>query len=227
MRRFFYFFISFFLVFALTGCAFLPKNKSGLDRLPGYSGPKAKVSIADFDVIAAKADREVGVGLREMLVTALSNSNRFTIIEPKAPQSAEQEAGERQENGTKAADLIVAATVEEFEPQASGGKEGLGGGGGVDSGLMGGLLGRATKKAHIKLEIRILDALSQAVLAATMVQGQAQEAAAGSHPDLDNRNLGLGLSAYVNSPMEKAIRDCMAESMRYISQAIPADYYKY
>ena len=39
--------------------------------------------------------------------------------------------------------------------------------------------------------------------------------------------LGAGLGAYANTPMEKAIRICIIEAVRYISQTIPASYYKY
>jgi curli biogenesis system outer membrane secretion channel CsgG len=39
--------------------------------------------------------------------------------------------------------------------------------------------------------------------------------------------LGVGLSGYANTPMEKAIRICIIEAVRYISQTIPANYYKY
>jgi len=93
----------------------------------------------------------------------------------------------------------------------------------VDSGLMGGLLGSTLNKAHISLDIRIVDTLTSAVLSATRVQGQSQETAAASK----GQGLGLDLSGYVNTPMEKAIRECVIEASRYISQSIPADYYKY
>jgi len=39
--------------------------------------------------------------------------------------------------------------------------------------------------------------------------------------------LGGGLSAYANTPMEKAIRVCIVEAVRYISQTISPAYYKY
>jgi len=35
------------------------------------------------------------------------------------------------------------------------------------------------------------------------------------------------LGAYANTPMEKAIRICIIEAVRYIAQVIPANYYKY
>jgi curli biogenesis system outer membrane secretion channel CsgG len=78
------------------------------------------------------------------------------------------------------------------------------------------------------LEIRIVDASTSGVLAVSPVQGQTS--------DVSNRimtkssgNWALvgGLAAYANTPMEKAIRICIIETVRYISKSIPAAYYKY
>lgn len=176
---------------SLAGCAALQQMTRPAAQVdtaggaPPYAGPKARIIVADFDLKAAKATGEVGSGLREMLATALINSNRFNVLERN-----------------KAADLIIAAAVSEFEPQASGGSAGMGGGGGAGSGILGGLLGANLNKAHIVLDIRIIDASTSKVLATTRVQGQAAD-------------------------MEKAIRICIIEAVRYIWQTMPANYYKY
>jgi len=215
-------------------------NNAGAAPLPPYSGPKARVAIADFDVKAAKATGEIGGGLREMLVTALINSNRFLVVERQvlnaimqeqelsASGAAQQGAGGPQRGRIKTADIIVTAAVTEFEPQASGGSAGIGGGGSVASGVLGGLLGASMNKAHMALDIRVVDTSTSEVLAATRVQGQASDVAGGFMMGfMGNWALGGGLSAYANTPMEKAIRVCIIEAVRYISQVIPANYYKY
>ena len=90
----------FLLVLTLTGCASLDAllqptasvdNNAGAQPLPPYSGPKARIAVADFDVKAAKAGGEIGSGLREMLVTALINSNRFSVVERQALAAVMQE----------------------------------------------------------------------------------------------------------------------------------------
>jgi len=214
-------------------------NNAGAAALPPYSGPKARIAVADFDVKAAKATGEIGSGLREMLVTALINSNRFSVLERQALSAVMQEqelsssgaaqpgAG-AQRGKIKTADLIITAAVTEFEPQASGGRAGIGGGGGIGSGILGGALGGGLNKAHMALDIRIVDTSTSEVLAATREQGQATDIAGGIGIGfLGSWALGGGLSAYANTPMEKAIRSCIIEAVRYISGAIPADYYKY
>lgn len=236
------------IISGLIGCASIQQmtqptaqvdNTAGTQPLPPYSGPRARVAVADFDVKAARATGEIGTGLREMLVTALINSSRFSVVERQVLNAVmkEQELlvsgaaqqGSGPERGKiKTADIIVTAAVTEFEPQASGGSAGLGGGGGVGSGILGGLLGAALNKAHMALDIRIVDASTSEILAATRVQGQASDVSGGFVGGfLGGWALGGGLSAYANTPMEKAIRVCIIEAVRYISQTIPANYYKY
>lgn len=234
------------LVIGIAGCASLTQptaqvdNTAGAPALPPYSGPKARVAVADFDVKAAKATGEIGSGLREMLVTALINSNRFSVVERQALGALMQEqelsasgaaqagAGGPERGKIKTADLIITAAVTEFEPQASGGSAGIGGGGGVGSGILGGLLGASLNKAHMALDIRIVDTSTSEVLAATRVQGQASDVAGGFMGGfMGGWALGGGLSAYANTPMEKAIRVCIIEAVRYVSQTIPANYYRY
>ncbi|MCM8781068.1 MAG: hypothetical protein NC908_04010 [Candidatus Omnitrophica bacterium] len=232
-------------IISLYGCATLTQptaqvdTTAGVSPLPPYSGPKARIAVADFDVKAAKATFEIGSGLREMLVTALINSNRFSVVERQvlsavmqeqelSASGAAQPGSGPQRGKIKTADLIITAAVTEFEPQASGGAAGIGGGGGVGSGILGGLLGAALNKAHMALDIRVVDASTSEVLAATRVQGQASDIAGGFMTGFfGGWALGGGLSAYANTPMEKAIRICIIEAVRYISQVIPQSYYKY
>ena len=236
------------LVIGLVGCAALQQmtqptaqvdNTAGAAALPPYSGPKARIAVADFDVKAARATYEIGSGLREMLVTALINSNRFSVLERQALSAVMQEqelsasgaaqpGSGPQRGNIKTADLIITAAVTEFEPQASGGRAGIGGGGSVGSGVLGALIGGALNKAHMALDLRIVDASTSEVLTATRVQGQASDISGGIMAGfLGSWGMGAGLSAYANTPMEKAIRVCIIEAVRYISQTIPANFYKY
>jgi curli biogenesis system outer membrane secretion channel CsgG len=248
LKRTFYILVIVFFLAQIAGCATLDQltqpsaqvdNNAGTTPLPPYSGPRARIAVADFDVKAAKAYGEIGTGLREMLITALVNSNRFRVVERQVLNALMQEqelaASGAAAQGTgaqrgqiKTADVIVTAAVTEFEPQASGGAGGIGGGGGVGSGILGGLLGASLNKAHMALDIRIIDTSTSEVLAATRVQGQASDISGGFMAGFfGGWALGGGLGAYANTPMEKAIRICIIEAVRYISQTIPANYYKY
>lgn len=205
----------------VSGCAFF-RPKAGIetpaaDALFGaYSGPKARVTVADFDIKATKATTETVSGIRDMLIAALLNSNRFLIVDRKAQAGSGQSA-----------DLIITASVSEFEPQASGGRAGVGGGGGGGSGIMGGLLGTSLNKSHISLDISIIDTLTSKSIAANHVQGQASDTATAVKGGAFGSGLSAGVSAYANTPMEKAMRICIIEAVRYICQTTPASYYKY
>lgn len=200
---------------SVTGCAFFrPKAQTGksapIAPLPRYSGPKASIAVAGFDVQALSVSRESGLGLRQMLIAALTKSNRFLIIE-----------------NHKAADLILTTVLTQFEPQASGGRAGLGGGGGINNGILGGLLGANVNKAHIGLDIRVVDVSSSKVVAATHLQGQASDNTANVNGVFGGRGLEAELAVYANTAMEKAIRICIAEAVSYIYKTTPESYYKH
>ena len=236
------------MIASLPGCASIkaviqPAVKADTKAaapLPPYAGPKARIAIADFEVTASKATSEMGFGLREMLTAALLNSSRFFVVERQVQSAIVQEQesvavgtnqtieGTPEKVQAKTTDLIITAAVTEFEPQSSGGRAGLGGGGGAGSGVLGGLLGTTLNKPHMSLDIRIVNTATSEVLASMRVQGQASDVSGGfMSGSLGNWALGSGLSAYANTPMEKAIRICIGEAVRYISQTIPPGYYKY
>lgn len=234
------------ILIAFSGCSFLRaksvsiEDTSATEIIPSYSGSKARVAVADFEVKAAKAGGEIGAGLQEMLVTALVNSGRFVVLERQALNAIKQEqelaaspAAQLEKNDTqkgkvKSADLIIAAAVTEFEPEASGGRAGIGGGGGAGSGQLGGLLGATVNRAHMALDVRIIDASTTRILAARRLEGQATDITGAMMKGFfGSWNLGAGLSAYANTPLEKAIRICIVEAVRYISRAIPANYYRH
>jgi curli biogenesis system outer membrane secretion channel CsgG len=198
------------LILIITGCAsfrsklpiFQKDKTTGITTLPPYIGPRAKIVVADFEVKASKATDEIGRGLREMLVAALKSNNHFLITEPQELNSNLATENLSAQNVVQADALCITVVVTEFEPRASGGSAGIGGGGGVNRGILGGLLTTTTlSKPHIALDIRIVDTSTLKALASTRALGQALD-------------------------VEKAIRICMIEAERFISQNIPVDYYK-
>ncbi len=221
MKRYYLNLVLFFYLALSAGCAssahpkIEPADNLNSGVLAAYSGAKAQILVPDFGIESTKANNQVGAGLRQMLIEALNTANRFSV-------------SQKQDSGPQAADLIISATVREFEPQSSGGRGGLGGGGSAASGMLGGLLGGILNKAHIALEIRIIDASTSKVIASSKVQGQASDTNGGLMTgSLGGWALGAQLSVYSNTPMEKAIRICIIEAARFISQAVPAEYYKY
>jgi curli biogenesis system outer membrane secretion channel CsgG len=232
------------LALSMAGCASMSQpsaqvdNNAGTLPLPPYSGPKARIAVAEFEVKAAKARRSIGTGLREMLITTLVNSNRFSVVERQALKAAMQEqelaasgaaqAGGPRRGNLKTADLIITAAVTEFQPHSVGGNAGIIGGHSLGGALIGGIIAGSMNKAHMALDIRVIDASTSEILSATRVQGNASDFAGGFGIALFGEGvLASGLSGYANTPMEKAIRVCIIESVKYLAQTLPANYFKY
>ena len=113
----------------------------------------------------------------------------------------------------------------DFEPRASGGSEGVGGGGSAASGTLGSLLGVTGNKSTIALNIRIVDTASSKVLVSGRIAGQAIDTGSASRLRRGG-TLNEGLSAYTNTSMGEAINKCIVEAAEYIVQNVPASYYK-
>jgi curli biogenesis system outer membrane secretion channel CsgG len=213
-------------------------NNAGTLPLPPYSGPKARIAIADFDIKASKARRWIGPGLREMLITSLVNSNRFSVVERQALKAAMQEqelaasgaasSGGPRRGNLKTADLIVTAAVTEFEPHSVGGNAGVVSGHNFGGAIITGIIAGSINKAHIAMDIRVIDASTSEILVSTRVQGKASDFAGGFGIALFGEGaLGPGLGGYANTPMEKAIRVCILEAVKYLALTVPANYFKY
>jgi curli biogenesis system outer membrane secretion channel CsgG len=242
-----------------SGCATLVEPTAKVDRgleteLPPYSGPKASLAVAKFEW---KVDTEgtrtrikisgqeivyseevVGYmdGLADMLTTTLVQSNRFRVLERQELEAVRAEqalsAGGEVEEETriakgkiKGADILVVAAVTGWDP----GVEKTGGGfGGIFGGKLAGILG-AFKKAHMAMDIRIIDSATSEVLAATRVEGTAKEVDLGGLAAgiFGTTPLAGGLSIYKKTPMEKAIRICIKEAVKYIIEKTPKEYFKY
>ncbi len=206
--------------FLVTGCALINKPIEFVDDFinsaffPPYSGPKAKVIVADFEVMTAKATVDIGSNLRDLLITGLVKSQRFELM--SLPKDASE----------KPAGLIIATRLLDFEPYGSGGKSGVGGAGSAASGSLYSLLGSSINRSYITLDIRIVDSATSKVLFSERISGQAAVGYSPAEGHREEKKIGLGLALYTGTSMEEAINQCMLEAVKYIIQKVPAQYYK-
>ncbi len=172
--------------------------------LPPYSGPRARVAVADFEwkvgghgsstrmtvagqTIEVSHSEQSGytTGLRDMLTTAMVQSKRYRVLERQNISSLQQEMALGstgytdksgiQKGGIKGADLLIMGAVTGWEPGTSGGGGSLGGGVlGKASALLGAARG-AFKKSSMAMDLRIVDTHTSEVLAATRVEGVAKD----------------------------------------------------
>ncbi len=206
-----------------------------------YDGPQARIAVARFENKSSDSrswyNPQIGDGMADMLTTALVNSGRYIVLERESLDVVlnEQDLGAsgRIRQGSEAAigeiegaELLIVAAVTEFEGNAGGAQGGLGGFGGR---VLGAVTG-GTRSAHMAIDLRVVDARTSRVLAATSVEGTARDfnvgAAAGGY-FRSGGALGGGLSAWQNTPREKALRDVINKSVDYVVSVTPAEYLRH
>jgi curli biogenesis system outer membrane secretion channel CsgG len=211
-----------------------------------YNGPKARIAVSQFkDKTGAGSgwwNRQIGDGMADQLTTALFNSNRFIVLERQTLGDVLQEqdlgASGRVRQDTAApigkiegAELLVVGAVTEFQGAASGGGGGIGGIGGV-GGIGGNVLGAlagGVKQAHMAIDLRIIDAKTSRVLAATSVEGTATDVNLGGMLGGYGTGGALvgGLGGWKNTPTEKALRICIQKAVEFVASQTPPVYYRY
>ena len=226
-------------------------------NLPPYSGPKAKVAVADFEWKVGQGGSKTTIGfggqtmtvshtetgymtgLRDMLTTAMWQTKRFRVLERQNLDSLKQEmalgssgytdSSGIQKGGVKGADLLIMGAITGWEPATSGGGGGLGGGMlGKASAIFGAVQG-AYKKSSMAMDLRIVDTRTSEILAATRVEGVAKDVNLGALAGFagGSGGMGGGLGGFAKTPMEKAIRTCMYNAVKFLTENTPQEYYKY
>lgn len=202
-------------------------------------GPKARVAVSRFEDKSAKgrSTGKIGDGMAEMLSNALFTTNRFIVLERGAVGDIlkEQDFGAsgrvKQETAAKigeieGADLLIQGTITEFEPGASGAAGGAGGRiplpGRVGRGVGGFAVG--VKTSHVAMIVKVIDAKTSRILASEQVEGKATDI--GGITGMGGGGLVGVFGGYSNTPMEKAIRVAVEESVRLIVAKTPAEYYR-
>ena len=205
-----------------------------------YDGPKARIAVADFEDKMSSSGQyraEYGRGMADMLATALFNTNRYIVLERQKLTYvlAEQDLGAsgRVKRETAApigelegAELLVTAAVTGFDP-------GVAGGGGNASGVLGNLFGKAAgqtlgniaggfRRAHIALDLRVIDTKTGRVVAANSVQGSATEFSGTG--GIANTTFDGALGGFAKTPMERAIREAIQASVDFVVSKTPAKY---
>jgi curli biogenesis system outer membrane secretion channel CsgG len=231
------------LVLAIIGCAnnpFQPTATATATQGPSvaqaqmeqYLGPKAALAVGDFQVKASGATNDIGDGLREMLMTALFNSNRFIVLDRQALQDIllEQDlaASGRVKAGTgpaigklEAAEMYLYGVVSEFQMGASGTRLNFG----VPNVPF--IFGGGQQNAHLAIDLRGVDTTTGRILFSTRVEGKASDFDAGVATRLGSgRNaIPVSLGAYKNTPMEMAIRVTIDKAIELLATRTPQHYF--
>ncbi|NPA51454.1 MAG: hypothetical protein GXO22_00990 [Aquificae bacterium] len=241
MKKFIFIFISAYLFIA--GCAevqttSISTTEKSVNEIVKYEGPKARIAVASFECKAAKCYGRIGEGIRDMLIDALVKTGRFIVLERTEGLEAIKKEMSLAESGyiqkekapqkglMEGADILVVGSIIAFEPNA----EGIGGtiGGFIRKvPLIGGVTGKI-KEAYIAMNIRLIDVRTGRIINSTIVEGKASSFNVGAIiGGILHIPLGVGLSKYKNTPMEKAIMVMLNDAVKKIIELIPQEYYRY
>lgn len=203
-----------------------------------YDGPKARIAVKDFEDKMSSSGHyraEYGRGMRDMLTTALFQTNRYIVLEREKLGAVMDELKQgasdlfRKEatvplGELEGAELLVTAAITGFDPGASGGGGNIGGRIPGLGGVLGGI-GIGFKKASIAMDLRVIDVRTGRVVAATNAQGEASTFAAG----LGGIGGGMGgsLGGFSKTPMESAIRDMIQKTVDFVVTKTPPVYYRH
>ena len=197
---------------------------------PAYQGPKAMIAVGDFTVQARGAPQEIGDGLREMLQTALFESNHFILIDrlDTAGISAEQFLSESFMADADA--ILKQGQMEPAEVMIYGAVTSLEGGGwGLRCKVPGApiKLGGAYHKAKVTIDLRVVDSASGQVIAAQSVKGDALSGRGTVGTTASETVLPLSLKLISNTPLELAIRDCIYRAVINLCKIIPPSLFRH
>jgi curli biogenesis system outer membrane secretion channel CsgG len=206
-----------------------------------YNGPKARIAVARFENKTADSkdwySPSIGDGMADMLTTALVNSGRYIVLERESLDTVmdEQDLGAsgrvRQETAAaigeiEGAELLVVAAVTEFSGNAGGTSGRIGGG---DVGRVLGAIAGGSRKAHMAIDLRVVDSRTSRILAATSVEGEAKDFNLGGALSGYTGSYALGgsLSGWKNTPREKALRDVIEAAVDYVISVTPQSMMRY
>ncbi|MFZ1987229.1 MAG: CsgG/HfaB family protein [Desulfatitalea sp.] len=206
----------------------------------GEEGSKTKMSFGGQTLEVAHTESSgYTTGLRDMLTTAMVQTKRYRVLERQNLDSLKQEmalsdSGYTDKSGKKkgkvrGADLLIMGAVTGWEPGTSGGGGGIGGGTLQKATALFGAAKGAYSKSSMAMDMRIVDTETSEVLAATRVEGVAKDVNLGGFLGALGGSGGMagGLGAYAKTPMEKAIRTCIYNAVKYIVDNTPQQYLKY
>lgn len=221
------------VVFTLLWSAAL----AGVEENLTYQGNKARIVVGKIKSKTGKCTYDMAAAVGEMLSTALANNEKFIVLasqeevaeladEIDLGQSGYVEEGRGPEKGLmEGADILVTGAITAFKPDAGGSGGGLGG---ITSKAFG-KVGVKTKKAEIRMDIKLIDIRTRRILKATSIKAKSTSwktnMAGGGW--VDNVALAGALGVYSDGPMEDAIRTALAKTVELVSKEVPEEYYRY
>lgn len=259
-----------FVVLLMAGCGTTSKVTKGGGATIGeaqaeaYNGPKARIAVGRIIDKTGGANKKTSIsyqlgvlrrrsssyesvstenitgGIRDLLTTALFQSNRFIVLERDAISDAlvEQEfsasgrVGEPSRIPTgqiEGAELLVVGALTAFDSGAAGG---------IafpvpiplNHGRDAAILDLEFRKGYVAMDLRVIDVRTGRVVSTVSVEGTARKFGAGVSGIVGTRyggavRLPVLLRGFANTPVEKAISEMVDEAVTHVVEKTPPVYF--
>ena len=192
-----------------------------------YTGPQCVAAVGEFAVHLEGAPPEIGEGLRQMLRTALFESNWFLVADREVTagiaadqllsedflQDADAITGAGASGGTQAAGILFTGALLDLES----------GGFGLRVKLPGApiTVGGATGGTRVLVLLQATDLATGKIIASIKVEGTADSKRASVGTSLAAGALPVQLAVARNTPLELAFRDCVNRAVVGMINELP------
>jgi curli biogenesis system outer membrane secretion channel CsgG len=203
-----------------------------------YSGNRASMAVLRFvDATGGRASnyrwysKETGDAMARKLTSALLSTKRFQMVQRQniddlmneinfGASGAVASGSAAQFGNMVGAQLVVTASITDFE-DAGGSKGGAASGSG---GLLGGLAG-ALKKTYMAINLEVVDVSTSEIIASEQIDATIRDVSVGAVAGLGGSGAAGGLSGWDKEPKGKALQKIINSATEYLSESIPERYY--
>lgn len=217
-------FLAIGLLAPVSAFAFFGKDKTEQANtdfnLPPYEGVKHAIAVVEPDYQSSyRPSIDLGSSVRNMLESALYDTERFIVVERESLDSTIEEQ-DLATSGRAAAGSDVArtgfirnakylakVTITDVAEATSGGSGGIGFGGFR--------IGGSTGKAEINMIVSIIDSTTTEIVAKQRIEGEAGRK--GLNFGYVGSNWGGDLGGFTKTPLGEAAYDCVVQATRFIA----------
>lgn len=257
------------LTLLLGGCATTAKVTAGqsgatIAEAQAYRGPRARIAVGPIIDKTGDAGRRslsyqltnlrtrssqyqdmsvanVVSGIRDLLTTALFNSNRYIVLDREDIKdvlveqdfSASGRVGDQTRvpiGQIEGADLLVIGALTAFDPGISGGAIPIP----IPLNRQGdlGVLDLSFKRSYVAMDLRVIDVRTSRIVATVAVEGKATNFGAGLTGFARARHGGIRiglpitLRGFTNTPVEEAISKMVDAAVADLIKNTPDAYYR-
>jgi curli biogenesis system outer membrane secretion channel CsgG len=178
---------------------------------PPAATPQVNIAVGVFKCNAARCTVDLGTGLADALMNALSDTGAFAVYEREnVPQLVQNNfiGGSDPAAALSPVDVLVFGNINTYEPDSASGQ-------GCFLGVcVGG------KESTIGADLRVVDSKTGRVIATAKVEGKSSSNSAGISFG------GISLGGNKSSGVDKAVGMMLAQAVQVLQSKIPANYYR-